>query len=81
MMSEVTAHHIIQWQNEMQTKGFSDSYLRMIQNQLTSLFTHASRVYDLHVNPCKKVKRMTQSTQYLSKNGNLYRWNAPGTDG
>lgn len=24
MMSEVTAHHIIQWQNEIQTKGFSD---------------------------------------------------------
>lgn len=23
---------------------------------------------------------MTQSTQYLSKNGNLHRWNAPGTD-
>lgn len=61
MMSEVTAHHIIQWQNEMQTKGFSDSYLRMIQNQLASLFTHASRVYDLHVNPCKKVKRMGNS--------------------
>lgn len=61
MMSEVTAHHILQWQNEMQTKGFSASYLRMIQNQLTSLFTHASRVYDLHVNPCKKVKRMGNS--------------------
>ena len=61
MMSEVTAHHIIQWQNEMQTKGFSESYLRMIQNQLTSLFTHASRIYDLHANPCKKVKRMGNS--------------------
>ena len=41
MMSEITASQIIQWQNEMQTKGFSESYLRMIQNQLTSLFTHA----------------------------------------
>ena len=48
-------------QNEMQTKGFSESYLRMIQNQLTSLFTHASRIYDLHTNPCKKVKRMGNS--------------------
>ena len=38
MMSEITAGHIIQWQNEMQTKGFSEAYLRMIQNQLTSLF-------------------------------------------
>ena len=58
MMSEISAGQIIQWQNEMQSKGFSDAYLRMIQNQLTSLFTHASRIYDLQVNPCKKVKRM-----------------------
>ena len=58
MMSEISAGQIIQWQNEMQSKGFSESYLRMIQNQLTSLFTHASRIYDLQVNPCKKVKRM-----------------------
>lgn len=61
MMSEITASQIIQWQNEMQTKGFSEAYLRMIQNQLTSLFTHASRIYDLHINPCKKVKRMGNS--------------------
>ena len=61
MISEITASHIIQWQNEMQTKGFSESYLRMIQNQLTSLFTHASRIYDLPANPCKKVKRMGNS--------------------
>ncbi len=60
-MSEISAGQIIQWQNEMQTKGFSESYLRMIQNQLTSLFTHASRIYDLNVNPCKKVKRMGSS--------------------
>ena len=61
MLSEITASQIIQWQNEMQTKGFSESYLRMIQNQLTSLFTHASRIYDLQTNPCKKVKRMGNS--------------------
>lgn len=61
MMSEINAGQIIQWQNEMQTKGFSEAYLRMIQNQLTSLFTHASRIYDLHINPCKKVKRMGSS--------------------
>ena len=60
-MSEITASQIIQWQNEMQAKGFSDSYLRMIQNQLASLFTHASKIYDLQQNPCKKVKRMGNS--------------------
>ena len=36
MMSEITVGQIIQWQNEMQTKGFAEAYLRMIQNQLTS---------------------------------------------
>ena len=61
MMSEIKAPQIIQWQNEMQKKGYSDSYLRMIQNQLTSLFTHAVKIYDLSVNPCKKVKRMGNS--------------------
>ena len=60
-MRDIRPKDIIQWQNEMQTKGFSESYLRMIQNQLTSLFTHASRIYDLHTNPCKKVKRMGNS--------------------
>ena len=43
MMSEIKASQIIQWQNEIQKKGYSDSYLRMIQNQLTSLFTHAAK--------------------------------------
>ena len=61
MMSEIKASQIIQWQNEIQKKGYSDSYLRMIQNQLTSLFTHAAKIYDLLVNPCKKVKRMGNS--------------------
>lgn len=61
MMSEITASQIIGWQNEIQKKGFSDSYLRMIQNQLTALFTHASKIYDLKDNPCKKVKKMGNS--------------------
>ena len=61
MLSEISAGQILQWQNEMQTKGFSESYLRMIQNQLTCLFTHASKIYDLKTNPCKKVRRMGSS--------------------
>lgn len=57
-MCDITAPQIIKWQNEMYKKGYSESYLRMINNQLTSLFTHAMNVYDLSNNPCKKVKRM-----------------------
>ena len=60
-MSEIGPADIIKWQNNMMEKGLSETYLRMIQNQLTALFTHASRIYDLKNNPCKKVKRMGRS--------------------
>ena len=33
----------------------------MLQNQLTALFTHASKIYDLSNNPCRKVKKMGKS--------------------
>lgn len=45
----------------MREKGFSQTYLRMIQNQLAALFTHASNIYGLVGNPCKKVKKMGKS--------------------
>ena len=66
-MNEITPVQITKWQNEMYKKGFSDSYLRMINNQITALFTHACRIYDLGNNPCKRVKRMGKnSTRTLS---------------
>lgn len=60
-MNEITPADIIWWQNIMREKGFADTYLRMIQNQMTSLFTHASNIYNLANNPCKKVKKMGKS--------------------
>lgn len=57
-MNEITPSEIIQWQNMMREKGFAPTYLRMLQNQLTALFTHASTIYSLTNNPCKKVKKM-----------------------
>lgn len=57
-MNSITPSDIIQWQNEIRAKGFSQTYLRMIQNQITALFTHASNIYNLANNPCKRVKRM-----------------------
>ena len=60
-MNEITAPEIIQWQNLMREKGFAPTYLRMLQNQLTALFTHASKIYSLSDNPCKRVKKMGQS--------------------
>lgn len=60
-MNEITPAHIIQWQHVMREKGYAQTYLRMMQNQMTALFTHASNIYDLSENPCKKVKKMGKS--------------------
>lgn len=60
-VKDITASDIIQWQNIMREKGFAQTYLRMIQNQMTALFTHAYNIYGLSVNPCKKVKKMGKS--------------------
>lgn len=60
-MNTITPSDIIQWQNTIREKGYSQTYLRMIQNQITALFTHASNIYNLANNPCKKVKRMGKS--------------------
>ena len=63
-LSEITSTHILQWQNEILTlrdddgKGYSATYLRSINNQLTAIFNHAVRYYDLPKNPCKAFKKM-----------------------
>lgn len=57
-MKDITPADIIQWQNVIREKGYEPTYLRMIQNQMTALFTHASNIYGLSNNPCRKVKKM-----------------------
>lgn len=51
-MNEITPSDIINWQNEMRDNfEYSQSYLRMLQNQVTAIFTHAQRIYGLGNNP------------------------------
>lgn len=57
-MSEITAVDIIKWQNTLLNQEYKPTYLRMIQNQMTAIFNHAERLYDLKDNPCKKVDKM-----------------------
>ncbi len=63
-LSEITATDILQWQNELlglrddEGKGYSQTYLRTIQNQLNAIFNHATKYYDLPKNPCVKNKKM-----------------------
>lgn len=72
-MDGITPADIIQWQNEIRSKGFKETYQRMLQNQMTALFTHATKIYNLKDNPCTKVKRMGRAD--ADKNSyNFGRW-------
>ena len=59
-MSNITAQQIITWQNELMNykdengKPISPVYLKTINNQLSALFNHAVKYYNLRENPCKK---------------------------
>lgn len=57
-MNEITPVDIIKWQNALLNQDYKPTYLRMIQNQVTALFNHAERFYQLKENPCKKVEKM-----------------------
>lgn len=63
-LSEITTKDVIAWQNEMlafrdeNRKPYSSSYLKTLHNQLSAVFNHAVRFYDLRVNPAAKVGNM-----------------------
>ena len=63
-LSEITAKDVIDWQNEMRRqkgktgKPVSPTYLKTIHGQLSSIFNHAIRYYDLNINPAKKAVTM-----------------------
>ena len=61
-MNEIVPSDIINWQNTIkENNDFSEAYLRMLQNQITAIFIHAQRIYNLQNNPCRKVKKMGKS--------------------
>ena len=55
---------MIAWQNELLTyrdekqKPYSQSYLKTLHNQLSAIFNHAVRFYDLRSNPAAKAGNM-----------------------
>ena len=63
-MCNITAQQIITWQNEMldhkdeNGKKYSPVYLRSANSQLSAIFNHAVRYYNLRENPCKKAGSM-----------------------
>ena len=64
IISEITNKDIMAWQNELlayrdeRHKPYSQTYLKTVHNQLSSIFNHAVRHYDLRSNPAAKVGNM-----------------------
>ena len=60
-VNDITAADIRPWQNELIKKGYSPTYLKTINNQLSAIFNYAVRYYDLKSNPCAKAGSMGKS--------------------
>ena len=60
-VNAITAADIRQWQNELIKMGYSPTYLKTINNQLSAIFNYAVRYYDLKSNPCAKAGSMGKS--------------------
>ncbi len=63
-LSEITAKNVMDWQNEILSskdkrgKPHTPTYLKTIHNQLSAIFNHAVRYYDLRMNPAAKAGNM-----------------------
>ena len=63
-MNEISPADIIKWQNEMIKKRQADgkpykpTYLKTMQSELSAIFNHAVRYYELRSNPAAKVGNM-----------------------
>lgn len=63
-MNQITPRDVVKWQNTLicaegkDGKPYSETYLKTIQNQLTAIFSHATRYYGLKVNPAVQAGSM-----------------------
>ena len=63
-VSEITTKDVIAWQNELlafrdeKKNPYSQTYLKTVHNQLSAIFNHAVRHYDLRSNPAAKAGNM-----------------------
>ena len=63
-MSEISARDVITWQNKLRTmigqngQPYSQTYLKTIHAALSSIFNHATRYYELSINPANKAGGM-----------------------
>lgn len=63
-LAEISPKDVIDWQNEVRKmtdsngKVLSPGYLKTIHNQLSAIFNHAVRFYNLNANPAQKAGNM-----------------------
>ena len=63
-ISEITTKDVIAWQNELlayrneKRQPYSQTYLKTVHNQLSAIFNHAVKHYDLRSNPAAKAGSM-----------------------
>lgn len=53
-IADIKAADIREWQNQLMKKGYSQTYLRTVNNQLAAIFNYAQKYYDLPRNPCNQ---------------------------
>ena len=64
IISEITTKDVIAWQNTLlayrdeKRQPYKQTYLKSVHNQLSAIFNHAVRHYDLRSNPAAKVGNM-----------------------
>ena len=90
-INDIKAADIRNWQNELIKQGYSPTYLKTINNQLSAVFNYAVKYYDLKGNPYAKAGSMGKSKaeemnfwtkedeyyqQFQKRNPNLYVFSA-----
>ena len=70
-MNEISPSDIIQWQNAIRAKGYSQTYLRMVQNQITALFTHARNSF-IQMSKLPNLKGRISYISSKARQENLY---------
>lgn len=61
-MCDIKASDIRAWQNMLMKKGYLETYLKTVNNQLSAIFNYAVRYYDLKDNPCRKAGSIGKSS-------------------
>lgn len=57
-LGKITPVHVRRWQNIMMEKGFAETTLKVINNQLSAILNYAVKYYGLRENPCHKAGSM-----------------------